>query len=123
MLKSAALRMSPVVTPALETAVVAVPCTGCALKMVVSIPAFSNKPFSQRAIIELNAGLGGRIVVRNKGLGSSSRRKNCVLSSYTLSVATGHSSGVGAKAGKKNSAMSLDWRDCFANFVGRKLTP
>ena len=58
------------------------------------------------------------MVVRNRGLGPSSRRKDCVLSSYTLSVATGHSSGVGVKAGKKNSAMGLDWRDCFANFVG-----
>ena len=57
-------------------------------------------------------------MVRNRGLSPSSRRKDCVLSSYTLSVATGHSSGVGVKAGKKNSAIGLEWRDCFANFVG-----
>ena len=48
-------------------------------------------------------------MVRKRGLGLLSCRKDCVLSSYTFSVATGHSSGVGVKAGKKNSAMGLDW--------------
>ena len=68
MLQSAALRMSHVVTPALEAAVVAAPRTECALKMAVSIPAFSSVFLSHRAIVvELEATLWGLIVVRNRG--------------------------------------------------------
>jgi hypothetical protein len=55
-LQSATLRMSHVVTPALEAAVVAAPFRERALKMAVSIPAFSN---------ELDATPWGLIVVRN----------------------------------------------------------
>ena len=72
MLQSAALRMLHVVTPALEAAVVAAPRTECALKMAVSIPAFSSVLLSHWAIAEVEATLWGLIVVRNRGFDLSS---------------------------------------------------
>ena len=69
MLQSAALRMSNVVTPALEAVVVAAPRTECALKMAGGVnTAFSNVLLSQRVIVELEATQWGLIVVRNRGL-------------------------------------------------------
>ena len=61
--------------------------------------------------------------MRNRGPGPVSCRTSWVLPSYALSVATGQSRLFGGKAGKKNSAIGFDWRDCFASFVGWKATP
>ena len=57
------------VTPAPEAAVAAAPRTECALNMAVSMPAFSSKVFSQRAI---EAGEWGLMVVRKRGFESVS---------------------------------------------------
>ena len=99
------------------------PRTECALNMEVSTPAFSKILFSHRAIVELEATLCGRIVVRKRGLEPSSLRNSLVLPSYARSVTTGHSKGFAIKAGKKNSATGLDCLDCLANLVGWKETP
>ena len=103
---------------ALEAAVMAAPHTECALNMEVFIPAFSRILLSHRAIVELEATLYGRIVVRKRGLDPSSPLNFSVLLSYACSVATGHSSGLAIKAGKKNSASGLDCLDCLASLVG-----
>ena len=58
--------------PAPEAAVAAAPRTECALNMAVSMPAFSSKVFSQRAIVELEAGEWGLMVVRKRGFESVS---------------------------------------------------
>ena len=115
--------MSQVVTPAIEAAVTAAPRTECALNMAVSMPAFPSRLLSHRAIVELAAGECGLIVVRRRDFDPVSCRTDWVLSSYALRVTTGQSSLLGVKAGKKHSAIGLDWRDCFANFVGWKATP
>ena len=111
------------VTPAFEAAVTAAPRTECALKMEVSIPAFPSMLFSHRAMVELEATLCGRIVVRSRGFDPSSLLNSWVLSSYALSVATGHSKRFAVREGKKNSAIGFDCRDCLANLVGWKDTP
>ena len=112
--------MSHVVTPALDAAVAAAPCTECTLNMAVSMAAFSS---SHWAIVELEAGECGLIEVRRRNVNPVSFRTDCVFSSYALRVTTGQSSPLGGKAGKKYSAIGLYWRDCFANFVGWKATP
>ena len=66
--------MSPVVTPALEAAVTAALHTESALKMAVSMPAFSSRLLSHQAIVELQAGEWGLILVRRRGFNPVSFR-------------------------------------------------
>ena len=62
----------------------------------------------------------GLIVVRRRGFDSVPCRTDWVLSSYALRVTAGQSNPLGVKAGKKRSAIGLDWRYCFAR-AGRLL--
>ena len=71
--------MSQVVTPVTEAAVTAAPRTECALNMAVSMPAFPSRLLSHRAIVELEAGECGLIVVRRRGFDPVSCRTDWVL--------------------------------------------
>ena len=73
----------------------------------------ANACLLQRALKPSGYCREGLIVVKNRGFDPSSRLYSRVLSSYARSVVTGHSRWFAVKAGKKNSACSLDCRGCL----------
>ena len=74
-------------------------------------------------MVDDETGLYGRINAINRLNLLSSPLLSFVLSSYALSVVTGHKRGFPEKLGKKNSVIALDGLDCLANCVGWKDTP
>ena len=116
LLQSAAFRISLVVIPVLAAAEAAALRVECALNILVSIPALSNKDFSHLARVDEHTGLCGLTTARNSLVCSSfsSVRKDSVLRSYAHRVCCGQSLELLGKAGKKNSALGFPCLDCFA---------
>ena len=80
--------MSIVVTPAAAAAVTVALRTECALKMAVSMPAFSSTVRSYRAIVDDATGLWGFTTARNSF--SLSFRIGSVCFTYASRASTGH---------------------------------
>ncbi len=111
------------VMPALAADEVEAPLIECALKVLVSMPAFDRIDFSHLAIVDGATGLYGFIRARKREDCFFSFLLSLVRSSRTRSAWTGHNLSLCGKAGKKNVVISFPGLDCFANFVGKKVTP
>ena len=114
--------ISDMVTPAFAADDTAALRTEWALKISVLIPDFVSVDFIHLAMVDDETGLYGRINAINRLNLLSSPLLSFVLSSYALSVVTGHRRGFPEKLGKKNSVIALDGLDCLANCVGWKDT-
>ena len=103
------------VIPALAAAVAAALLVECALNILVSIPALSNRDLSHLARVDEHTGLCGLTTARNNLFCSSLPvRKSSVFRSYACKVCCGQSLPLLGKAGKKNSALGFPCLDCLA---------
>ena len=95
------------------------------MKILVSIPALSNRDISHLAKVDEHTGLCGLTTARNSLICSSSPpdRKDSVLCSYARKVCIGQSLALLGKAGKKNSALGLPCLVCFARPDSWNTTP
>ena len=93
LLQSAAFRMSPVVIPALAAANAAALLVECALNILVSIPALSNRDLSHLARVDEHTGLCGLTTARNNLVCSSLPpvQKGSVFRTYARKVCCGQS--------------------------------
>ena len=82
--------MSSVVMPALAAAITAAPLVEGALNTLISMPAFSIVDLSRLATVDSATGLCGLTIPKNNLVCASVSLRCLVLSSYSLSVATGH---------------------------------
>ena len=101
--------MSPVVIPALAAANAAALLVECALNILVSIPALSNRDLSHLAKVDEHTGLCGLTTARNNLVCSSLPPvwKGSVLCSYARKVCCGQSLPLLGKAGKKTLLLAF----------------
>ena len=110
-----------VVTPA-ATAAEEAPLTEWLPKIPTLTPACSKVSFSHLAIEDEDTGLCGLTATKNSFTAPSGRSEEVTVK-YCLRVATGQSSLLCGKDGKKYSVKALQGLDCFANTAGRRVTP
>ena len=98
-----------------------------AWKTDVSTPASSRQDFNHLAkkiaIVLENTALCRPIKKRKRRFSPSSCQKSFALSSYALSVTTGHKHSSSLKAGKKTSVSECEGRDCFDKWEGLNMIP
>ena len=90
--------------------------------MPVSIPDFVSTDLIHLAIVDETTGRRGLMKAMKRSDLLESHRRSMVLSSYARKDVTGHRFPLCGKVGKK-SDKAFACLDCFANFVGMKVTP
>ncbi len=104
--------------PILEAVDAEAPLTECALKVDTSIPATSSSFFNHLAIVLEVTALCGLMVAINNFV--SAALNGSVRATYALRVVTGQ---IKLFSEKKKGFIVFPCRDCFANALGKILTP